>query len=408
MSRRTSRRANGEGTIYQRKDGRWEGAAYVLTTTGRRARKRVYGRTREEVHAELTAMIGGSHRGLPVSATSQSVADYLTFWLEEVARAKVRPSTFRSYETFVRLYLIPGLGKKKLGRLSATDIRVWLNRTRSTCQCCAQGQDAARPPEQRKCCAIGQCCGRLISARTAQYLHGILRAALQHAVREDLLPRNVARQVQVSAGDRPEIEPLDVDDAKKLLTAAHDDRLFALYAVALGIGLRRGEALGVRWEDIDLDVGLLRVRQTVQRVAGGLAFVPPKTQRSRRTVPLAGPLVTALREHKVRQDVERRVAGSRWREHGLVFTTGLGTPIEPRNLNRSFAALCESAGVRRIRLHDLRHTCATLLLAQGVDLRTIMEILGHSAIAVTGNLYTHVRVETQRTALDRLDGLFSE
>jgi integrase len=406
MSRGPTRRANGEGTIYQRKDGRWEGAAYVLTTAGRRVRKRVYGATREQAHAKITALIGDSQRGIAVAATAQNVGDYLGYWLQEVARPKVRASTFRSYETYVRIYLIPGLGTKRLDRLTARDIRTWLNSVRTTCQCCAQDHDRARPEAKRRCCAVGDCCAKFPSARTIAYLHALIRAALAHAVREDLLPRNVARQVQVPAGERPEIDPLTVEEAKKLLAAARADRLHAIYAVALGVGLRRGEALGLRWEDVDLDPGVLRVRQTVQRAGGKLVFVPPKTQRSRRAIPLLPQLVSALTEHRDRQDRERAAAGQRWQEHGLVFTTTIGTPIEPRNLNRSFTALCDSAGIRRIRLHDLRHTCATLLLAQGVDLRMIMEILGHSAIAVTGNLYTHVKLDTQRSALDKLTGLF--
>lgn len=408
MTRRGGRRANGEGTIYQRQDGRWEGAGYVLTTSGHHARKRVYGRTREEAHTKLTALIGASHQGVPVSATAQTVGAYLTYWLEEVARAKVRASTFRSYETYVRLYLVPGLGKKRLDRLTAKDVRIWLNRLPTTCQCCAQGQDRARPEDKRRCCAIGSCCARYPSTRTVQYLHALLRAALQHAVREDLLPRNVARQVQVAAGERHEIQPLTLVEAQDLLAAAAKERLHALYVVALGLGLRRGEALGLRWQDVDLDLGVLRVRQTVQRAGGRLVFSPPKTPRSRRTIPLAPPLVEALRAHRRRQDAERMDAGERWREHGLIFTTGLGTPIEPRNLNRSFGLLCDAAGVRRIRLHDLRHSCATFLLAQGVDLRTIMEILGHSAIAVTSNIYAHVTLDSQREALSRIDGIFGE
>jgi integrase len=186
------------------------------------------------------------------------------------------------------------------------------------------------------------------------------------------------------------------------------DRLHALWAVTLAIGLRRGEALGLRWEDVDLEAERLSVRHTLQRTREGLQFTSPKTQRSRRTVELTARQVVVLREHQARQAGEKREAGDRWREHGLVFSTPIGTPIEPRNLNRSFVALRDRAGVRRVRLHDLRHTCATLLLAKGVDARTIMEILGHSAINVTMNVYAHVLPEQQRAALDKLGDALDE
>jgi integrase len=286
-----------------------------------------------------------------------------------VARPKLRPATFRSYELSVRLYIVPGLGKKKVDKLQPRDIRTWLNQVRNTCQCCAQGKDAKRlkdhsdPAKRQRCCAIGKCCHDHPSPLSVQYLHAILRSAFEHGVREEGFVQNVVKKVRVSAGERKEIEPLSVDEAKRLLKTAREDRLYALYAVALGIGLRRGEALGLRWEDVDLDEGVLKVLRTLQRTKDGLEFLPPKTMRSRRTIALPKTLVTALKEHKSRQEAEEDAAAGRWTDSGLVFTTGIGTPIEPRNLNRHFNALCDKAGVRRVRLHDLRHTCATLLLA---------------------------------------------
>jgi integrase len=299
-------------------------------------------------------------------------------------------------------------------KLQPGDIRTWLNQVRNTCQCCAQGKDAKRPKEhsdpakRRRCCAIGKCCNEHPSPRSVQYLHAILRSAFEHGVREEGFVQNVVKKVRVSAGERKEIEPLSLDEAKRLLKTARDDRLYALYAVALGIGLRRGEALGLRWEDVDLTDGILRVRQTLQRTKNGLEFLPPKTMRSRRTVALPKNLMTALKEHKGRQEEEEDRAAVRWTHSGLVFATAIGTPIEPRNLNRHFNALCDKAGIRRVRLHDLRHTCATLLLAQGVDGRTIMELLGHSAIAVTMDIYAHVRLDVLRSAVDRMDGVLGD
>ena len=192
-------------------------------------------------------------------------------------------------------------------------------------------------------------------------------------------------------------------EAKALLAAARDDRLYAYWTVALGVGLRRGEALGLRWCDLDLDAGILRVCQTLQRAGGRLVLVPPKTERSRRSVPLPTVAVTGLREHRRAMAIEALARGQALDDEGLVFTSTVGTPLEPRNLNRAFDALLGRAGLRHVRLHDLRHTCATLLLAQGVPARVVMEILGHSAIAVTMNTYSHVVPSLQREAAQRMD-----
>jgi integrase len=183
--------------------------------------------------------------------------------------------------------------------------------------------------------------------------------------------------------------------------------LSALWTVALAIGLRKGEALGLHWSDVDLDRGKLRVRTTLQRVEGRLQLSEPKTGRSKRTIPLPPVCIEALKRQAERQEEERQAAGSSWHESGLVFTTTIGTPIEPRNVNRWFAQLCKRAGVRTIRMHDLRHTCASILLAQGVPLRVVMEILGHSQIAVTADLFTHVLPALNEDAARRMQEALS-
>lgn len=403
--RRPKRNANGEGTVYRRKDGRWCIAVFVLQPDGTRKRKYLYGRTRQEVRRKRTELLRKVDRGIPVPTRSPTVAAYLEHWLTTVAARKLRPNTLRSYDTYVRLYLVPGLGKKRLDQLQARDVRLWLDQVRQTCRCCDQGKDSDRPPQRRRCCALGRCCRDLPSARTVQYLHAILRSALQHAVREEELDRNVAKNVQVPGGHRPEIQPLTVDEARQLLATARSDRLHALYVLALLLGLRRGELLGLPWSDVNLTDGVLQVRQTLHRAQGRLYFSEPKTPRSRRPLPLPDPCVQALRNHRERQQREREAAGGRWHGTGLVFTTAIGTPIEPRNLNRAFTALLRRAGLRHVRLHDLRHTTATLLRADGVDLRVIMQILGHSALAVTSDTYSHVALDEQREALRRLGQL---
>lgn len=374
-----SKRANGEGTIYKRADGRYEGAAYVLMPSGGRARRRVYGRTRAQVQDQLVALVRQSQQGVPAPSASLTVGAYLEGWLRDVAAVKVRPATLRSYEMYLRLHIVPDLGKKRLHRLAPTDVREFLMRKQATG----------------------------LSVATVKQIHAILRSALSHAAREDLVVRNVAKLVQVATPNTEPPVPLSAEEAQRLLQAARGDRLHALWAVALTVGLRRGEVLGLRWCDVDLSIGTLDVRQTLQRAGGSLQVVPPKTRRSRRTVPLPGITVAALAEHRSRMELEARAAGRSLTSTGFVFTTTVGTPMEPRNVNRAFVALLVSAGLRHVRLHDLRHTCATLLLDQGASPRVVMETLGHSTIGVTMNVYAHVMPQAMRDAATSMHSVLS-
>ncbi|WP_103544783.1 site-specific integrase [Streptomyces sp. SM1] len=398
-SRRTRSRANGDGTVYQRKDGRWEAAGYVLAPGNTRKRVRVYGTTRKEALAKLTEKIAASDLGLPVAAADSTVSAYLTYWLNGVAVHQIRENTHTRYATCVRLHLIPGLGAKKLARLTARDVRTFLDGLRATCQCCAQGRDTAR----RQCCAIGQCCDKRLSPLTVTYVHSVLKAALEHAVRDDDLPRNVARNVKTTAPRPRRFRPLTAAEARQFLQAARADRLHALYELALRTGLRKGELLGLRWEDLDLDGGTASVRRSLQRTpSGGLTALPTKTLASERRIALPTECVHSLKSHRQRQEAEHKVAGVRWKDSGLIFVTPTGGPIDPANMTRRFGPFLDRAGLRRIRFHDLRHSTATLLLEQGVDLVVIKELLGHAHIGVTAGVYAHVRIRLQRQAIDTL------
>jgi len=353
-SRRPARRrANGQGSIYQRKDGRWAGAAFVLANDGTFRRVPVYGRTAEEVDAKLTALKARSNLGLPAEAAGWTVEMYVDHWLSHVAKPKLRPTTFARYRSLLHRHVLPAVGKRKLAALNPADVRLMLAKIA-----------ASRTPG-RKGEAEDQ--RAAVSGRTVQQAHAVLRAVLSHAVREELIGRNVARLVQVATPEPDEIRPWSDAEARTFLQASRDHRLHALFVVALALGLRRGELLGLRWADVDLRSGQLRVAQTLQRVKGeGVVYGPPKSRRSRRalTVPaLVAQALTKLRGHHKR---DRRQAGSAWEETGLVFTTASGRHIEPRNLNTAFHRLVARSGVRKIRFHDLRHTCATLLQTRGI------------------------------------------
>jgi integrase len=235
-----------------------------------------------------------------------------------------------------------------------------------------------------------------------QSIHAVLRNALESAVREEIIPRNVAKLVQVPAPRYKINRGLTTQQARATLKAATEHRLGALYVLALFLGLRRGELLGLRWEDVDLDRATLEVVQTLQRVGGALRFVPPKTEDSRRTVPLPPVCVEALREHRKRQFADRAEAWPDWEDDGLVFPSRRGTPMEPDNLRRSWYAIRKAAGLGQTRFHDLRHTCVTLLLDLGVPPHVVRDIVGHSDIEVTMTIYAHVSLEEKRNALRKL------
>ncbi len=375
--------------MYQRKDSRWEAAGYVLAP----------GNTRKEALAKLTEKIAASNRGSPMPSAKGSVAAYLTYWLENVAVHHLRENTHIRYTAVTRLYLIPGLGRKKLAKLTAKDVRTWVNQLRTTCQCCARGLDAAH--DQPLCCAAGKCCSKRLSPLTLAYVHSVLKSALEHAVREEEIPRNVARNVRTGTPRPRRFEPLTADEARHLLTATRGHRLRTLFELALHTGLRKGELLAL---------GRPRPRRRHRRHPPN-----PPAHQHRRTHHAAHqdpglrapyrpphPLLQSLKLHHEQQQREREAAGTTWRHHGHVFTTVQGRPIDPTNLTRAFTTLLRKAGLRRIRFHDLRHSTATLLLEQGVELVVIKELLGHAHIGVTATVYAHVRLRLQREAIDTL------
>ncbi|MEV6738569.1 site-specific integrase [Streptomyces sp. NPDC051104] len=405
-SRRT--RANGDGTVYQRKDRRWEAAGYVLAPDNTRKRVRVYGSSRTEALAKLTEKIAASSRGVPAVSAQGSLAAFLTYWLENLAVHQLRETTHTRYTAVVGQYLIPGLGRKKLAKLTAKDVRTWLNELRAVCQCCARGIDARRDPNAQasrrpRCCAIGQCCRKRLSPVTLAYIHSVLKSALEHAVREEEIPRNVARNVRTGTPRPRRFNPFTADEARQFLAAAQGHLPAALFELALHTGLRKGELLGLRWEDLDLDGGTASIRRTLQRTTSrGLATLPTKTISSERRIALPAPCVTSLRAHRARQAKEKEQASPNWQASGHVFTRPGGHPIEPATLTRHFHALLREARLRPVRFHDLRHSTATLLLEHGVELVVIKELLGHAHIGVTATVYAHVRLRLQRDAIDLL------
>ena len=361
------------------------------------------GKTHEEVAAKWEEARTRARRG-PMPTTTPVLAAYLAQLLAEIIKPHDRPATYALYEMMLRLYIVPGLGRKRLDRLTVRDVQTWANKLAATCQCCAQGKDAARPPTKRQCCATGKCCQSVPSRRTVQAARNILRAALNHAIAEELLVRNPAALARVRAPRKQPREPWSVEEARQFLENARTarDPLYAAYVLILVLGLRRGEVLGLSWQDVRTTATELHITRQLQRISGELLHSETKTEGSASILPLPGICLTALKLRREEHDQAMETAGPAWHDFGLVFTTRWGTPIEPRNFNRSFHARCASAGVRRIRVHDTRHTCGSLLAALDVHPRVAMQILRHSKISITMEIYTEVPDASTREALRRL------
>ena len=399
-----TRRHNGEGSIYPVRNG-YRGYVWCTNPAGERYRKYVKGKTYEETQAAWLKLREEASRGV-VASDVPSLGQFLHYWLEEIIEPNLAPKTFEKYETFSRLHIIPYLGTKRIDRLQVKDLRQWLNKLSRTCQCCVQGKDAARPQEKRRCCAIGKCCHGVLSAGTRKDARNVLRAALSCAIEDQLITHNPAVVIRLSSRREPKRKRWSwtVDEARQFLVSARrdDDPLYPAYVLVLVLGLRKGELLGLTWELVDLDGAELYVGEQVQRVGGQLLRREPKTETSEAPLPLPDLCTAALKLRRQQQEADRDEAGEAWSDTGLVFTTQYGTPFEPRNFNRSFDRRIRRAGVSKITVHGARKTCGSLLAALDVHPRVAMQILRHSKIAVTMEIYTEIPSAATREALRKL------
>ena len=369
------RRGNQEGSVYRRTDGRW--AAVISEIGGKR--RFIYAPTRKEASRKLNAALRDQTLGLPTIDGSIKLDAWLDRWLAS-SKPRLRPSTFARYEGLVRTHLKPALGHLKLAVLTPDHVEEFLRRK--------LGEGAA--------------------PASVHYMRGTLRTALGRAMKRGLVGRNVAALADAPRQVRREIVPLSAEEIDRFLTRAKGERLYNLYVTMLGCGLRRGEALGLRWRDVNIERRELSIQQAMQRVDGSIRAVELKTVRSRRVLPIASVVVNALRTQFVQQQADRSTAAGAWEEHGLVFTTGRGTPLDGTNVLRDFKRVLKECEIATRRIHDLRHSCATLLLIQGVPARVVMEMLGHSTIKLTMDTYSHVIPSLEKEAATRLDEFFSQ
>lgn len=375
-----AKRGNGEGSIYKRaSDGRFCGTISLgHDSRGKPRRKTFYGSSKKEVREKLDEARRLHEAGVRVYGPRQTVGDFLMIWLEQVKRPRVRASTYATYESFVRIHLIPALGRIQLDKLQPQQI-----------QCLLNNQLAAG-----------------LAPGTAQYTCALLRMAFAQAVRWGLVARNVATLVDPPRGQPEERPVLNSTQARHLLDVARGQRNAIVYTLALYLGLRRGEVLGLRWQDIDWTRRRLHVRKTLTGVVDDApVLTDPKTKDSRRTIPIPPSLLAALRLHQATQAGERLEAGGDWQDYDLVIGDELGRPLRGGIFLYRFRQLLKRAELPEIHFHDLRHSCATLLADEGVPPRVIMEILGHTNLRMTTLVYTHALDDGKRSAVDALERL---
>lgn len=373
------RRGAGEGSVFKDpKTGRWHALLDVgEDPTGRRRRRKVSGRTRTEVATKLRELQRDVEDGVVAQRRQMTVAVLCEDWLRQHA-GELTDNTLQVRTWVVRQHLVPALGARRVRELSADDVTRFLQ----------SKADAG------------------YARATVAKLRGTLQQALRHAERQGLVMRNVAALVPVPPGPKAEGRSLTIPQAQALLAAALGHPLEAAIVVGLTCGLRPGELLALAWDDVDLDVGLLRVRRAVIRVRGKVELGMTKTASSRRELRLPAAAGHALRAHRQRQGEQRQHVGEHWQDHGLVFPTGIGTLLDPSNLRRSLLQATQMAGLGHWHPHELRHSAASLLSAAGVPLEEIADLLGHSSTRVTSSVYRHRTTPTVEAAAAPMDRLF--
>jgi len=368
------KRGQNEGSIYQRKDGLW---TVQVTIQNKRISK--YFKTQSECREWLRNTLNQIQNGLTVAGARTTVIEFLQQWLGTI-RESVRPKTLYQYTQIVRQHISPHLGAIKLKDLRPDQIQALYNEELD----------------------------KGVSARTVLLTHSVLHKALNQALKLGLIGRNPAQAVSRPKVSHKEMRVLTSDQARTFLSAAESTRYQALFHLALHTGMREGELLGLKWEDLDWVTRQLQVKRQLQRMSGkGLVFAEPKTAAGRRTIVLSKSMVEKLREHMDNQNQVRQQAGEKWQENGLIFPTTIGTPMAARNMYEDFKKLLKRIGLPVIRFHDLRHTAATLMLQQGVHAKIVQERLGHADISMTLNTYSHVLPSMQEEAAEKLDELLT-
>lgn len=418
------------------KEGRWMGQ---LTTgyndQGKQKRRSFYGKTRKEVVDKMDQVKKDLSAGILVEPHKVTLGEWLDRWLAAYQKPAVSPSTYELRGMLIRVHIKPELGRAQLTKLKPADLqdlytkKLETGRTDSkshVAQVSVKGREstfygkAPKDVQEKAKKALGDQYDEALvkpvrlglSSQTVRHIHNILHGALKQAMKEGLVSRNVAQATsppKVVRGE--EMRTLSRDEVGQFLNAVEGERLEAAFLLDLAAGLRRGEVLGVRWSDLDLEKGTLQVRKSLSRLKQDdgttrLELGDVKTPKSRRLIPLPDEVVQELKAHRARQNQEKLRLGEAYQDEGLVFATAFGGRIEPRNLHRAWTRVLKKAGIEHTRFHNLRHTFATMLLEMGEHPKVVQEMLGHSKVSMTLDTYSHIVPGLKEKAAAKLNDVF--
>ncbi|WP_426325687.1 tyrosine-type recombinase/integrase [Microbacterium sp. E-13] len=391
-----TKRFNGEGTFRQRADGRWEGRLAYTDADEIRRRMSFYAPTEKAVRAKVRDATRRIERGEPAKDSAQTVGAWCDEWCATTLEVSMRKPTTKSLmRTVVAKHVKPSkLAAVQLAKLRPTHLDAWVLELRRKER---ELKDGSRT--------------RALSESSVARVFRVLSVILDGAVRDEHLASNPARKVERPTAERQDARVLTMDEVAAVLAAArqmdedprgHRSHNYPLFALIAATGLRKGEALALRWQDVDFATGAISVRGTLSRVSGELVVTSPKTKKSRRTLTPAEGVMRVLREYRTRQLEDRLFAGNQWKDTGHVFTTGLGAPRDPRGVLRSMEAAARRAGLEKVAVHTLRHSAATVMLEQGTHIKAVSDLLGHAGTQITSDVYAHLTNATARKAMDGL------
>ncbi len=376
--RQRARRIKGTGSVYPRSDGRW-GADFIVEATGKK--KTLYGKTAKEAQDKLDKALAEQKQGILATGKDQKLADHLEWWLEEVHKHKIRISSYIRYRSILDNHILPELGHIQLRKLTTRQIQAFYNKK----------------------------LGEKQSPSSVHGMHGLLHNALKSAVKWRYIPYNPTDGIELPSNEpQREVVPLTVEQARVLLKQARGHRLEPFVALALTTGMRHGEIIALRWDDINFEQGTIYIHRTVDYKGGKYKFVEgdPKTKAGRRTIPLIQTVRDILLAHRIQQNDARLKAGGLWQENNLVCCSKRGGFLSGADTRESFYKLLDKAGLPRVHIHDLRHTASTLWQSLGIDPKVRQEMLGHSDLDITMTVYSHVLPEMQKDAAERINNLF--
>jgi integrase len=392
------KRSNGEGTIFKRQDGRWC-AQYTMSIDGAEKRKTVYGKTQKEVKEKLNTLKATIPVKNETEISKYTLSTWMRQWLENYKKPAVKVTTYQGYWMIYRSHIEKSdIAEIPISQLTTAVLQTFYNHLWSKGRSDGKGG---------------------LSPRMVRYVYVLVHGALEQAIRNELIERNVNQYVTIPGKEHKEIIPLSLQEAETFLEQCKDERLYALYVLALNTGMRKGELLGLQWHDIDFDKKQLTVVHNLALIAHNdidteeprkseLFLTTPKSVKSKRTIPLNDFVVSQLLFHRERQAKEKEVYKNIYVDNSMVFCREDGTYIHPRYLLNNFQNILKKAGMQKYRFHDLRHTVASLLINNNENPKVVQELLGHSNISTTLDIYTFIQDETKRNTVSKLGDILTD